>query len=658
MFIQNLINNNGHPFDLTELQKVRSQLSNLTNEERTIYRNKNALAIVQHNEARFLIVSGPGTGKSHLFMNKINNWYQKDSQAKIFVTSFVRKLVADLQKDIDNHKKLTSEQKNKITVVTLHKLARSIVEKNHGTVKWPFKPYFHIIGQLWKTIVWNDALALQPSLKNDTYCWSEFEKQLHNNNFKESDEWNNLKNSYFKLCQFYNAAGFADLILRATEALSENLNLNKYNYFIIDEYQDFNLAEDALLKQIIKDPQGLLIVGDDEQVLYEKLKSGNPTLIRNLYQSKHYANGMLPFCSRSSFHIAKAANYFINKYRNENSIEKIYLPIKTNKNDPKVQVVACATAPTAVDYIEKFIKDNKELIDERKAKLETGDKKDAYLLILTPAKEVRFYTNKKFSGRAKLQKLVSEYQTETRIFPEDYYQLLNYYSLAKNPNNNFNFRKVLHYEKFPENKVHKLIIKAMQSNKDICELNLHEIKGVLNKCNKIKTILDSASDITEKLVQIATIITLVDKNKLEKEIEQKPINLMKLGKPEFENEEDTELEEIEIKRMGAVELMTIIGSKGLSADHVIIIGFDNVNMNWITPNAFYVAMTRARKSLHLLTALKSGGAEKPHDFLDQLPNNHLEFFSYTKREHKKSPLNNEQGFKSYFNKLKFASNKK
>jgi ATP-dependent exoDNAse (exonuclease V) alpha subunit len=40
---------------------------------------------------------------------------------------------------------------------------------------------------------------------------------------------------------------------------------------------------------------------------------------------------------------------------------------------------------------------------------------------------------------------------------------------------------------------------------------------------------------------------------------------------------------------------------------VIIIGFDNVNMSWVTRNAFYVAMTRARRSLHIVTALKAGG---------------------------------------------------
>ena len=82
--------------------------------------------------------------------------------------------------------------------------------------------------------------------------------------------------------------------------------------------------------------------------------------------------------------------------------------------------------------------------------------------------------------------------------------------------------------------------------------------------------------------------------------------------------------------MCAVELMTIVGSKGLSADHVIIIGFDNVNMGWVTRNAFFVAMTRARESLHIITALRAGGATRPHQFLGQLPDANLEFSKYTK----------------------------
>jgi len=649
--IRFLINEDGSPFESSEIQTLCTALDSLSDDNREEYRDQNASAIAKYGAAKILIVSGPGTGKSRLFLNRIGYWYQQDQDASVVVSSFVRKLVVDLQNDIRSDKKLTDKQKDRITVSTLHKFARSIVEKNHGTIEWPFQSHFRIIGQDWKDKVWDDVLAFYPEIDPGVYTWKKFEEQLHNNSFEESDNWKRLNEAYLKLCQFYNAAGFADLILRATKALTENPGLNEHQYFIIDEYQDFNLAEEALINQLVDNPKGLFVVGDDEQVLYEKLKSSKPTLICNLYKNTAYANGMLPYCSRSSYHITKNASHFIQQLREEESIEKIYLPLKTNCNDPKVQVIACATSSTAVDYIEKFVADNKEELDERKRLLEAGEAKDAYLLVLTPAKEVNFYGKSK----EKIKEIAAEYQTETRSFSEDYYRLLSYYSLANNPYDNFTFRKVLYYEAVSEDKVYAMISKAIQDDKNLCDLDIQTIRDVMNKCNNIKMILDGEIAVAERLEQVSCLISIADKMKLQKDIEKKVINQEEVARLEDEEEEEAELEEIEVKRMGAVELMTIVGSKGLSADHVIIIGFDNVNMNWVSKNAFYVAMTRARRSLHILTALKSGGARQTHNFLDQLPGDHLKFYSYKKSKRSKKLLQCKRRFRLYLDCLNSLS---
>jgi superfamily I DNA/RNA helicase len=643
MTIRFLINDDGTPFESSEIKALRGALDSLGNDEREEHRNRNASAIAQHNADKFLIVSGPGTGKSHLFMAKINHWYQNDQEASVFITSFVRKLVLDLQNDIKRNERLTDNQKSKITVFTLHKFARRIVEKNHGTNKWRFGSHFQIIAPSWMDMVWNDVLAFYPDIKHKFYELKRFKEQLHDNNFDKSGEWKAVKETYFKLCQFYNAAGFADLILRATKALTENPDLNKDNYFIIDEYQDFNHSEEALISQLVNSLKGLLVVGDDEQILYENLKSAKPTLIRNLYKNTDYVKGMLPFCGRSSFHITKTADHFIRQHSETESIIKIYLPLKTHSSDSRVQIVACAAPSTAIDYIETFVANHKTEIDERKRQLEDGKEKDAFLLILTPAKEVKFYCNKKFDGKKKLDKLVAEYQTEMRSFSEDYYRLLNYYSLANNLCNNFTFRKILHYEGISKAKVHELVATAIQNNKNLCELDFQEIKDALCKCKKIKNILDRKRN----AIEIAGIISIANENKLQDEMKWKAISRQGVERLEHQEEEDAELEEIEVKKMGAVELMTIVGSKGLSADHVIIIGFDDINMKRITKNAFYVAMTRARKSLHILTALQSGGATKAHDFLSQLPDDHLEFYKYTKKGNSKSLLNDRRSFINY-----------
>jgi superfamily I DNA/RNA helicase len=117
---------------------------------------------------------------------------------------------------------------------------------------------------------------------------------------------------------------------------------------------------------------------------------------------------------------------------------------------------------------------------------------------------------------------------------------------------------------------------------------------------------------------------------LQKDFEKKKVDQEAVSAIEHQEDEDAELEEIEVKPMAAIDLMTIVGSKGLSADHVIIVGFDDVNMKWTTRNAFFVAMTRARRSLHLITALGAGGATDTNKFLTRLPDANLEFHKYTK----------------------------
>src|SRR5262249_51398872 len=155
-------------------------------------------------------------------------WLERESTARILALSFVRKLVADLNVDIQSDAKLTDAQKKQIDVFTLHKYARSVVERNHGTKEWPFAPHFRIIGQEWKLIVWDDVLLINGHQGEAKYHWKEFETQLHTSEFVESEEWKTLKDSYFTLCQFYNAAGFADLILRARDALVEDPDLNEH----------------------------------------------------------------------------------------------------------------------------------------------------------------------------------------------------------------------------------------------------------------------------------------------------------------------------------------------------------------------------------------------------------------------------------------------
>ncbi|MBI4090732.1 MAG: UvrD-helicase domain-containing protein [Candidatus Komeilibacteria bacterium] len=642
---RHLINENGQPFGNQELDALGKALDSLKPAERKAFRDANAAAIASHPADQILIVAGPGTGKSTLFKQRILFWLAQDSSARILALSFVRKLVADLHADIQTDTTLTDEQKRQADVFTLHKYARSVVEQNHGTNEWRFAPHFRIIAQDWKLMVWRDVLLLSGQGDFERYSWKEFEKQLHNDDFDQSAEWTDLKSTYFRLCQFYNAAGFGDLILRAREALVENPTLNGHQCFIFDEYQDFNASEENLLEEITQPSVGTLIVGDDDQVLYETLKSGRASLIRAIYADTDVANAMLPFCGRCDFHITCAASHFIKQSAEPECISKIYLPMSEAGASQKVQVVGCSAPTTAVDYIRKFIEDHKEDIDKRKADLAAGRAKDAYLLILSPSRAVDFY--KPHDAKDELFKLIAPYRVERREFCDDYYKVLNYYSLANYPANNFTFRKVLHYEKGGKDEFLALLKTCTSERKPFSTVDDKNIQAALEKAKHVRDILESQAPIGEKVEALATQIQIESLKLFRQDLEKDAINKERAAAIEHQEEEAAELEEIEVKQMSAVELLTIVGSKGLSADHVIIIGFDNVNMGWVTRNAFYVAMTRARKSLHIITGLKAGGSVRPHKFLDQLPDANLDFSRYAKGERKQTAFGSRNEFLGY-----------
>jgi superfamily I DNA/RNA helicase len=646
---RHLINEDGKPFEDRALDALGKELDALALADRRDFRDANARAVARHLAIRMLIVAGPGTGKSTLFKERILFWLEQDGSAKILALSFVRKLVADLAADVQNDTTLTNEQKRQADASTLHKYARSVVEQNHGTKQWRFAPYFRVIGQHWKNVVWDDALLVQGQKDRTKYSCKQFEEQLHDDEFDESAEWQALGNCYFELCKFYNAAGFADLILRAKDALAENPALNEHGFFIFDEYQDFNAAEENLLERITYTAKATLIVGDDDQVLYETLKSGKASLIRAIYRATDSVNAMLPFCGRCDFHIARAASHFIKQSPDADCIKKIYLPLSDAEGCKKVQVVACATPSTAVDYIKKFIQDHKAEIEKRKEDLAEGRAKDAYLLILSPSREVNFY--KSHGARDELFNLVAAYRDEGRKFSDEYYKVLSYYSLANYPLNNFTFRKVLHYEGVRGNELLALLRPCLAESKSFSALGAQEIKDALAKAQKVRDILDSKETIKKKVETLAKHIQIDDLKSLERDLERHGLDKQRIEAIEHQDEEETELEEIQVKQMSAVELITIVGAKGLSADHVIIIGFDNVNMNWVTRNAFFVAITRARKSLHLITALKAGGATGSHTFLDHLPDAHLEFSRYTKTGRTQQPCGGRNGFLRYLGKL-------
>jgi superfamily I DNA/RNA helicase len=616
-----LINEDGGIFG-ADLAQIRTTLEDLENSERISFRNLNATAIAQHSASRILIVAGPGAGKSHLFMTRIDFWLGVDPGCRIYVATFVRKLVRDLESDVTN--RVAEELQSQISVSTLHSLARSVLERGHGTSDRPYQPHVQIISGTWAAMVWRDVLQFHPDLTSTHYTYRRFEHQLHGDEISQEDSWPSVAGSYHTLSRFFNAVGFADLIFLARETIEEDPAPVEHDHWIIDEYQDFNACEDHLIRALTTRANGVLLAGDDEQALYQTLKLSTPEIIGSYYAGSEFANAMLPYCSRCSYHVCKAASEFIEHDRGQEAIDKIYLPLIVDHDKPKVQIIATNAPGAAFDYIEKFVEDHNDEIEAYEEKMKAGEESDPFLLILTPDKKVGFYRTNGVDR--KLIEFVGRWRPVSSERSLDYQLVLAYCRSAWSPEDNFSYRKVLDHEAVPIETVHAWIVTALEEKCLLTAVAEQQNADIVARCAEaIQVVADQSLSPTEMVEKLTGVINLVNPDALASEIEEFP-PFAAIGNLDEEAEEAIQT----AGSMAAVEMMSIVGSKGLSAHHVMILGCDDVNLNRTSRLTFFVGMTRARESLHLIASMKAGGSTGLHPFLKCLPSRHCDYVVYKK----------------------------
>lgn len=127
---------------------------------------------------------------------------------------------------------------------------------------------------------------------------------------------------YFNRCRQANAMDFDDLLLYTYILFSafpevKDKYAAKFRYLLVDEYQDTNFAQFAILNQLAKEHGNICVVGDDAQSIY----SFRGARIDNILNfDKNYANTKvfkLEQNYRSTQNIVNAANSLISKNKKQ-----------------------------------------------------------------------------------------------------------------------------------------------------------------------------------------------------------------------------------------------------------------------------------------------------------------------------------------------------
>lgn len=169
---------------------------------------------------------------------------------------------------------------------------------------------------------------------------------------------------YIDRGSYYDAVQYDDSIYRVYRSLNADQSLiPAYELLLVDEFQDFNRLEASFIEMMaVTSP--VLIVGDDDQALYSQLRGASYDYIRRLHNSGDYACFALPFCMRCPKAIVDSINMVVSRAQQRRHLTgRIDKPFKyfpatkgaDSRQYPTVRVACVSVQSRRNNYCGRYI---------------------------------------------------------------------------------------------------------------------------------------------------------------------------------------------------------------------------------------------------------------------------------------------------------------
>ena len=282
---------------------------------------------VECTEGPLLIIAGAGSGKTRVLTQRIA-YLISEKQVNpwnILAITFTNKAAGEMR---DRVNQLADVNGGSVWVSTFHStcvriLRRFIDRLGYDTnfTIYDTDDQKHVIKEIIKqmdldTRMYKDRALLSAisSAKNELISPEEYQLSV-------AGDWNGqviskVYNAYQRMLKQNNALDFDDLLMKTVELFQSQPDVldsyqERFRYLMVDEYQDTNTAQFALVNLLAKKYRNLCVVGDDDQSIY-RFRGAN---IRNILDfEKNFPDARvikLEQNYRSTQNILKAANAVI-----------------------------------------------------------------------------------------------------------------------------------------------------------------------------------------------------------------------------------------------------------------------------------------------------------------------------------------------------------
>ncbi|OWY23337.1 ATP-dependent DNA helicase [Sphingobacteriales bacterium UPWRP_1] len=246
-------------------------------------------AAVETTEGPVMIIAGPGSGKTRVLTYRIAHLINTGKAPwNILSLTFTNKAAREMQERITAI--AGTEASGKLWMGTFHAIFARILRIEAATLGYPvnFSVYdAEDTKSLLKTII--SELNLNPDYYKPNVAYNRISNAKNNlitpamyaksDDIRLTDAAANLPRMpdiytrYANRCRQAGAMDFDDLLLNTYHLLYQHPDIaqkyqHRFKYLLVDEFQDTNSAQYAIIKKLAEPHRCICVVGDDAQSIY------------------------------------------------------------------------------------------------------------------------------------------------------------------------------------------------------------------------------------------------------------------------------------------------------------------------------------------------------------------------------------------------------
>lgn len=249
--------------------------------------SSNQKKAIEYGAGPLMVLAGPGSGKTFVITHRIKYLIEGSgiNPAHILVVTFSRAAAKEMK---DRFEKL--QGKSHVTFGTFHSVFFSILKTAYGFSAEQIASdelRYTLIKELIKKneIVNEDINTLSGNLLNEIALIKQDNINIKNyySNSIASDTFKKLYKEYEAELEIRNKLDFEDMLSLTYELLSERKDIltavqNRYQYILVDEFQDINFLQYNIIKLMAGKKQNITVVGDDDQSIY-RFRGARPEIM-------------------------------------------------------------------------------------------------------------------------------------------------------------------------------------------------------------------------------------------------------------------------------------------------------------------------------------------------------------------------------------------